>query len=236
MSVAAQVEYPGAMPAHTVLLVEDDEALAQLVREYLEQHDLRVHVEPRGDQAEAAVQRLKPDALILDIGLPGEDGLSLCRRLRPRFAGPIIMLTARGDEVDEVVGLELGADDYIAKPVRPRVLLARLARLIRRGASATASGLLERGDLRIDSASRSVQLAGREIELTTAEFDLLYVLANNAGQVMSRDAIMEAVRGIAYDGLDRSIDLRISRLRKKLGNPGWIKSVRGVGYLLAVPS
>ncbi len=221
-----------------ILLVEDDLKLAALVKEYLEQQGFEVVVEGRGDHANAAILELKPDLVILDIMLPGMDGLTVCRNARPTFAGPILMLTARGDELDEVVGLEVGADDYIAKPVRPRVLLARIRNLLRRstGPTPATQRRLELGPLVVDAGSRTVTLAGQAIDLTSAEFDLMWLLAQRAGEPVSRELIYRELRGIEHDGIDRSIDLRISRLRTKLGGDGveLIKSVRGIGYQLVV--
>ena len=168
------------------------------------------------------------------------DGFDVCRNVRPHFAGPIIVLTARGDEVDEVIALEVGADDFVRKPVRPRALLARLKSHLRRidaPASSEQRQDIVVGDLHIDEGSRSVRLQGESIELSTAEFDLLVHLARRAGQVVPRKEIYLELLEIPYDGLDRSIDLRVSRLRRKLGDdpvtPERIKSIRGVGYLLA---
>lgn len=222
-----------------ILLVEDDKKLSSLVKEYLEQQGLEVTVEGRGDTANAVIDALKPDLVILDIMLPGMDGLTVCRNARTTYHGPIIMLTARGEDLDEVVGLEVGADDYMKKPASPRVLLARIRTLLRRvnaPPAAAPAKRLELGPLVIDSGNRSVTISGREVELTTAEFDLLRLLAENAGEPISRDQIYQDLRGIDHDGLDRSIDLRVSRLRTKLGDegPGLIKSVRGVGYQLVV--
>lgn len=222
-----------------ILLVEDDVKLSSLVKEYLEKQGLEVIVEGRGDKANAAINELNPDLVILDIMLPGMDGLAVCRNARATYHGPIIMLTARDEDLDEVVGLEVGADDYMKKPASPRVLLARIRTLLRRVNEPVTSAPAKRlalGSLVIDSASRSVTMSGIEIELTTAEFDLLRLLAENAGEPISRDRIYKDLRGIDHDGLDRSIDLRVSRLRTKLGpeGPGLIKSVRGVGYQLVV--
>lgn len=227
-----------------LLLVEDDRSLAGLVTEYLEKNGFAISVEDRGDRAVDRILGENPDLVILDVGLPGMDGFSVCKTIRPSFGGPILILTARGDEVDEVIGLEIGADDYLAKPVRPRVLLARLRSLLRRtNAAAVASqngSKIELNSLVIDARSRTVHLDQDPLELTTGEFDLLWFLAQNAGEVLSRQAIYKNVRGISYDGLDRSIDLRISKLRKKLGDdpkhPERLKSVRGVGYLLVAES
>jgi len=232
-----------------VLLVEDDARLAALVGEYLSDSGFEVLVEPRGDAAVHRILDDAPDLVVLDLMLPGLDGLEVCRRVRPHFAGGILMLTARGEEIDEVVGLEVGADDYLPKPVRPRLLLAHLSALLRRiraerpAAAAPAEGddadVIALGPLAVDPRSRTARLDGETLDLTTAEFDLLLLLAKNAGEVLDRDAIYQELRGIEYDGLDRSVDLRVTRLRRKLGddakNPQWLKSVRGVGYMLAVP-
>jgi DNA-binding response OmpR family regulator len=229
--------------ATRVLIVEDDAKLAELVREFLHSNGLRAEIEGRGDRAAERILSDPPDLVILDLMLPGLDGLSVCKQVRPRYAGPILMLTARGEEVDEVVGLEIGADDYLAKPVRPRVLLARISSLLRRARETTLppsdrSTRVELGWLSIDAGSRVARVHGAAVDLTTAEFDLLWLLARHAGQVLTREDIYARLRGIDYDGLDRSIDLRIARLRKKIGDDGKqpqrIKSVRGVGYLLAV--
>ena len=204
--------------------------------------------ESNGLRAVGLVDSETFDALILDIGLPGMDGIQICRSVRDSFGGPILMLTARGDEIDEVVCLEIGADDYITKPVRPRALLARLKAHLRRGdaqAHQTESSRLEIEGLIVDSMSRTVLLkteSGEEniLSVTTAEFDLLFFLMQRAGEVVGRNEIYEQIQGIAYDGVDRSIDLRVSRLRKKLeddaSNPKRIKSVRGVGYIFTVQS
>ncbi|AMV19255.1 response regulator [Planctomyces sp. SH-PL14] len=224
-----------------ILLVEDDSELASMVADFLAPHGFSVTIEARGDRAAERIRAEPHDLLILDVNLPGLDGLTLCRTVRSDFKGPILILTARGDEVDEVVGLEVGADDYLAKPVRPRVLLARLrAHLRRSAASAMPQGgnRIAIGAMAIDAGRRTVQMSGQEIRLTSAEFDLLWLLAENVGQVVSRGDIYLRIHGVEYDGLDRSIDLRVSRLRKKLGDdpvdPQRIKSIRNTGYLLSV--
>ncbi|MCU7924576.1 MAG: response regulator [Candidatus Thiodiazotropha sp. (ex Dulcina madagascariensis)] len=224
-----------------VLLVEDDVQLAELVREYLQRHEFEVSLEHRGDSAPARVRRLKPDILVLDLNLPGRDGLEICRELRMEFPGPIVMFTARDEDVDEVVGLELGADDYLTKPVEPRVLLARLRSLLRRyrpadgNLAAQPESPLSFGQLHIDASARAVILNERAIELSTAEFDLLWLLAGMAGKVVDRDSALKSLRGFGYDGFDRSVDIGISRLRRKLRDdadrPYRIKTVRGRGYL-----
>ncbi|MDB4729870.1 response regulator transcription factor [bacterium] len=227
-----------------ILLVEDDLKLAALVKEYLESDQFEVDVESRGDTAANRILTDKHDLVILDVMLPGLDGFEVCKRVRPDFDGPILMLTARSEEVDEVIGLETGADDYMSKPVRPRLLLARMRTLLRRvqlnetpGTISEECALIELTNLQIDATQRSVLLKGHPIYLTTAEFDLLWFLAQRPGEVVTRDQIFEKVIGMPYDGLDRSADLRITRLRKKLGDdgkqPSRIKSIRSVGYLLA---
>jgi len=228
-----------------VLLVEDDVKLAGLVKDYLESGgDLSVEIEHRGDRAIERILGEVPDLVILDIMLPGADGLTVCREVRSRYGGPILMLTALGDEVDEIVGLEIGADDYMAKPASPRMLATRVKALLRRFERAKRStgrgtvNRLEIGPLAIDAALRSAWVEGAIIDLTTAEFDLLWFLVERSGQVVTREVLYNELRGIEWDGLDRSIDLRIARLRKKLGDDGkhaeLIKSIRGTGYLLAV--
>jgi two-component system OmpR family response regulator/two-component system response regulator RstA len=230
------------MPSsYRLLLVEDDAELASMVADYLTPQDFDVTIEGRGDLALARIANEKPDVLVLDVNLPGMDGFSICRTVRTSFPGPILILTARGEEVDEVVGLEVGADDYLSKPVRPRVLLARLRAHLRKSTYAegatSRSEVISLGALRVDASRRIVELASQLVETTTAEFDVLWLLAQNAGKVLSRREMFEYLHGFPYDGLDRSIDLRVSRLRRKLGDdpekPQLIKSVRGVGYLLS---
>lgn len=228
-----------------ILIVEDDERLADLTREYLESNGLSVTVESHGGRAVERIKNEQPDLVVLDLMLPGEDGLSICRRVRPVFFGPIIMLTARSDDLDQVLGLEMGADDYISKPVQPRVLLARIRVLLRRVAegnaavdeagSGTEPERLQFNELVIDRSMREAWLGDESIDLTSAEFDLLWLLAGNAGRILSREEIFTALRGIEYDGQDRSIDVRVSRIRPKIGDdpehPRRIKTVRSKGYL-----
>ena len=225
-----------------ILLVEDDERLAELTAEYLTKNDLQVSIEPRGDTAEVRILAEQPDLVILDVMLPGKDGFEVCRAVRPNYRGVILMLTARDEDFDQILGLEMGADDYIAKPVQPRVLLARIKALLRRlpnpaESSNADSEKLVFGQFRISQSTRTASLGGESIDLTTAEFDLLWLLASHAGTVLSRDDLLQELRGIGFDGLDRSIDARISRLRKKLNddpeNPTRIKTVRGKGYLFS---
>ncbi|WP_445003890.1 winged helix-turn-helix domain-containing protein [Halomonas mongoliensis] len=220
-----------------VLIIEDDERLADLTRDYLEANGFRVTLEPDGARGVDQILALRPDLVILDLMLPGEDGLSICRRVRGDYPGPILMLTARTDDMDQVLGLEMGADDYVPKPVQPRVLLARMRALLRRAESAEGSDepRLSFGNLEIDSATREAWLEGERIDLTSAEFDLLWLLASNAGRVLTREEIFAQLRGIKYDGQDRSIDVRVSRIRPKIGDdpnqPHRIKTVRSKGYL-----
>ncbi|MDV6319700.1 response regulator [Chromohalobacter sp. HP20-39] len=226
-----------------VLIIEDDERLAHLTREYLEANEFQVDLEYDGARAVERILDEQPDMVILDLMLPGEDGLSICRRVRGQYAGPILMLTARTDDMDQVLGLEMGADDYVPKPVQPRVLLARMRALLRRAdALDAASGAtrLNFGDLLIDSATREAWLNDERIDLTSAEFDLLWLLADNAGHVLTREEIFSQLRGIKYDGQDRSIDVRVSRIRPKIGDdpnqPHRIKTVRSKGYLFVKDS
>ena len=228
-----------------ILLIEDDKRLADLTAEYLRKNEFEVDIESRGDTAEARIVKENPDLVILDIMLPGKDGFEVCRSVRPNYSGVILMLTARDEDLDQILGLELGADDYLAKPVQPRLLLARIKALLRRAPLAAneqnvAPGELEElafGSFRISQSTRSAHLGDEPIDLTTAEFDLLWLLASHAGNILSRDDLLQELRGIGFDGLDRSIDARISRLRRKLGddpdNPTRIKTVRGKGYLFS---
>ncbi|WP_081949009.1 winged helix-turn-helix domain-containing protein [Litchfieldella xinjiangensis] len=221
-----------------VLIIEDDDRLASLTRDYLEANGFKVTVEADGARGVERIVDLQPDLVILDLMLPGEDGLSICRRARPDYAGPILMLTARTDDMDQVLGLEMGADDYVPKPVQPRVLLARMRALMRRSEASESAGgevRLTFNNLEIDSATREAWLEGERIDLTSAEFDLLWLLASHAGRVLTREEIFSQLRGIKYDGQDRSIDVRVSRIRPKIGDdpnqPHRIKTVRSKGYL-----
>jgi DNA-binding response OmpR family regulator len=222
-----------------ILLVEDDRRLADLTAEYFSQNGFTVATESRGDQAMSHFAKLRPRAVLLDLMLPGIDGLTICRELREVFDGPILIFTARDSDIDQIIGLEAGADDYVTKPVDPMVLLARTRALLRRAESKqknSAESDITLGSLRISCQAQEVTLRGDSVPLTTHEFELLRLLAQHAGSVLSRDEIFHHLRGIDYDGLDRSIDGRISKLRKKLGDsatePTRIKTVWGKGYLL----
>lgn len=221
-----------------ILIVEDDERLAELTQEYLIKNGLEVAVETDGSRAIRRIISEQPDLVVLDVMLPGADGLTVCREVRGQFQNPILMLTARTEDMDQVLGLEMGADDYVAKPVQPRVLLARIRALLRRSETMVteeAPQRVEFGNLIIDNGGRSVMLDGSPVDFTSAEYDLLWLLASNAGRILSREDIFERLRGIEYDGQDRSIDVRISRIRPKIGddpeNPKRIKTVRSKGYL-----
>lgn len=224
------------------MLVEDDSELANVVHDYLVEHGYDVSVEKTGDKAASRILQEKPDAVILDVNLPELDGFSVCRQIRDSYPGAIIMLTARSGDIDEVLGLELGADDYLAKPVRPTVLLARLKSHLKKSpAKANVEEVLELGSLKICSKRRSVELSGKPVELKPAEFELLLILARTAGKIVTRPELFKQINpGETYDFADRSIDVRVSRLRKKLGDnahqPKLIVSIRGNGYVLVVPS
>ncbi|ATC85809.1 MULTISPECIES: response regulator transcription factor [Pseudoalteromonas] len=224
----------------TILLVEDDVSLAQWVAEYLTEQGYTTHVCHRGDEVISQVKTLNPNIVLLDIMLPGQDGISVCRELRSFYNSPIIMLTARDEEMDEVIGLEVGASDYIMKPVRPRALLARIKAALRQNNEPNTphvnESVINVGALSIDTESRNVKLNEQDVNISSAEYLLLHYLASNAGQVVSRDAVFKATKGREYDGLDRSVDVLISALRKKFNddpqNPEKIKTIWGRGYLL----
>ncbi|MFK7926725.1 MAG: response regulator [Myxococcota bacterium] len=222
-----------------ILLVEDDVPLAELVAASLRREGYTVELQHRGDQAVAHIQRLDPDLVILDVMLPGADGFEILRQLRPAWTKPVLMLTAREEDFDQVTGLELGADDYVIKPVLPRVLQARVRAMLRRAAAAAPkTSDLVFGGLRIIPSAREVRAHDTVIEFTDSEYDLLEYLANNAGRTIDRDELFRELRGIEYDGLDRSMDLRISklrsRLRDELGGRSPVRTVHGRGYLFAV--
>ena len=221
-----------------VLLVEDNARLAASIRDYLENHNLEVCIEGDGHAVAERLERLRPDIVILDLMLPGKDGLTLCREIRRADRTPILILTAKGEDIDQVLGLEMGADDYVVKPVEPRVLLARIEAILRRARSSVTeprAAKIAAGRLTIDSGRRTAAVDRKSVELTTGDFDILWLLASREGNVVTRDEILRVVRGIDYDGLDRSIDARICRLRRKLADAGgaesMIKTVRLRGYL-----
>jgi two-component system phosphate regulon response regulator OmpR len=227
-----------------VLLIEDDSRLAGMVVEYLGKAGYRVVHAETGTRGLALHEREPVDVVILDLMLPDTDGLDVCRRLRARSDGPILMLTARGDPMDRVIGLEMGADDYLPKPFEPRELLARLRAILRRSRSTRsaasdgqASDVLRYGRLEIDRGAREVRLDGAPCPLTGYQFALLLALAEHAGRVMSRDALMDAVKGEQIEAFDRSIDVHVSRIRAAIEDdprkPRRIITVRGIGYVFA---
>ena len=223
----------------TVVFIEDDERLARLTAQYMLTHNVEVTVVTRGDLAFAEIMRVRPDVILLDLMLPGLDGVDLCRKLRERIDSPIIMVTARTEEADRVMGLEGGDDDYVTKPFLSRELLARIRAHARRarGQTGPAQSRVVVQDLTVDPATMTATLAGKVLALTTFEFTILRVLSERAGRVLAREQLLELVHGNADDSFDRSIDVHISRLRSKLGddprNPRLLKTVRGSGYMLA---
>ncbi len=230
-----------------ILVVEDDRSLAEWVCEYLIDHDFIVTLATRGDEAIHLIEADQPDLVILDVMLPVTNGFDICKAVRPKYSGPILMLTACSEEADEVLGLELGADDFLNKPVRPRILLARVTALLRREEMRRDEArrkdhqiydnVLEFGALTINRTSQTTSIDKTAVPLSSNEFDMLWYLASNAGTILDRDALVRQLRGIEYDGFDRSIDIGISRLRRKLHDdsqhPYRIKTVRGKGYLFA---
>ncbi len=230
---------PQAEPTLTALLVEDDARLAALTAEYLSGHGVVVTRASDGQRGLEEALRYRYDVVLLDLMLPGKDGLEVCRELRARSDVPVIVLTARGEEADRVMGLELGADDYVAKPFSPRELVARIRAVVRRarGQAGPALRPVKVGRLEVDPAARRASLGGKELSLTSYEFALLHALAARAGRVLTREQLIEMAGGSADETFDRSIDVHVSRLRHKLGDdpkhPRLLKTVRGAGYVLA---
>ena len=228
-----------AQPTIKVLLVEDDERLAQLTARYLESHGVVVTVARDGLEGQAEALRRQYDCLVLDLMLPGRNGIEVTRELRARTDVPIVMVTARGEEADRVLGLEVGADDYMTKPFSPRELLARIRATVRRvrGQAGPTQQTIQVGGLVLDPQRMTVTLAGKLIEVTAYEFAILRALAQRPGRVLSREQLLDLAKGSAELSFDRSIDVHVSRLRAKLGDdsrsPNLLKTVRGVGYLLA---
>ncbi len=221
----------------TILVIDDDERLRGLVDEYLSSRGFSVVTAEDGDAGIAKLAGGGFDLVVLDVMMPGRDGFDVVREVRRESRVPIIMLTARGEETDRIVGLELGADDYLAKPFNPRELLARIQAVLRRTEDhAGESTRLQAGPLSIDVDRRHVELDGRAIELTTTEFEILRTLVANAGRVISRERLMELARGEDFASFDRSVDVHVSHIRKKLGDdpkkPTFVKTVRGVGYTI----
>jgi DNA-binding response OmpR family regulator len=223
--------------AHRILLIEDDARLAGMVADYLGEAGFRMSSTPSGAEAGQLLKRDSFDAVILDLMLPDMDGLDLCRRIRAHSAIPVLMLTARGDPLDRVVGLELGADDYLPKPFEPRELLARLRAILRRSASASPADVLRFGRLEIDRGARLVRVDGEPRGITGFQYTLLVAMAERAGRVLSRETLLDLTRGQALEEFDRSIDVHISRLRAAIEDdprkPRRILTLRGAGYVFA---
>ncbi|WP_295899391.1 response regulator [uncultured Vibrio sp.] len=228
------------MNRQSILIIEDDIDIAESICDYLQQEGFNAVYETNGLLAEKKILADQPSLVLLDVMLPGKDGMSICRDVRPLYSGYILMFTAKEDDIDQIVGLEVGADDYLIKPVKPRLLLAKIKSFLRRSISTptqSTQSLIQFGELSIDSVNRTVTLSDTNIHLTSAEFDLLEILAKNAGQILSRTQISIELFGRDFDGLERGIDNRISQLRKKLQDNDHVsprfKTIRNKGYVLA---
>jgi DNA-binding response OmpR family regulator len=223
----------GGQSQATVLLVEDEHSIGSMTRGYLERHGYRVVWVRSGEEALAEVERHPVRIVVLDIRLPGIDGFDVARTLRTKSNVPILMLTARDEEPDRVAGLELGADDYLTKPFSPRELVARMKAVLRRTDGRSAEDVLLLGDVMLNRDAREVTVEERPVELTTKEFDLLATLLENPGIVISRDQLLDRVWGMTYPGGTRTVDVHVAQLRRKLGRPELIRTVRGAGYKAA---
>lgn len=223
----------------SLFIVEDDPKLRQMLKEYFASNDFTVTCFEDSEGVVTAAVTQQPDLIILDLMLPGDDGLTICRQIRNDYSGKVLMLTASDDDFDHVAALEIGADDFVNKPIKPRVLLARIRMLLRRqtleGENEVKSKHIVFGQLKLNPQRKICELAGEEVTMTDSEFDLLWILASSPDEVLSREALTFALRGIEYDGLDRTVDNKIVNLRKKLGDnsaaPKRIITVRGKGYL-----
>ena len=222
----------------TILVVDDERNIVDLVRLYMEKEGFAVAAAYDGEEALALHSRHDPDLVILDLMLPKVDGLDVCREIRRRGDTPVLMLTARSDDIDAIVGLELGADDYVTKPFNPRALVARVKAILRRTNATRRGGRpMEVGSLRIDPHRREASVGDRRLELRAREFDLLAALARDPGVVLTRDALLEGVWGTDFPGETRTVDVHVAEVRKKLGQDGPpIETVRGHGYRLVPPS
>ncbi len=221
--------------AQTILIVDDQARIVKLVRDYLERAGFDVLEARDGETALTVARAEQPDLVVLDLMLPGVDGLDVCRRLRRESGVPIIMLTARVEEADRIVGLELGADDYVTKPFSPRELVARVRATLRRASGEVGpSTILRAGDVELDTAALTATVAGQPVDLTPTEFYLLAALVRQPGRIFSREQLLEAVHGVAFDGYDRSVDSHVKNIRRKIEpdprNPRYIYTVYGVGY------
>lgn len=223
------------MSAQSILIIDDDVKLCELLQEYLARFDFKVHTANDPKTGLAQIHKNQPDLVVLDVMLPKMDGFEVLREIRKTHKLPVIMLTARGEVSDKVVGLELGADDYLAKPFEPRELVARMQTVLRRTRQKVDKGAVRFGEMTLDLDSHAVSLQGKELKLTTTEFEILSLFVANPGKVLTRDDLMEQVRGIDWDAFNRSIDVAVSRLRAKLGDdskdPRYIKTVWRKGYM-----
>jgi DNA-binding response OmpR family regulator len=223
----------------TILVVEDEMKIVRLVRDYLEHAGFEVIVAGDGGSALSAARGSRPDLIVLDLGLPGRDGLDVTRELRRTSGVPIVMLTARGDESDRIVGLELGADDYVVKPFSPKELVARVRAVLRRTAAARAGGpeVLRVAGVEVDGPRMHVSVEGRPVELTPTEFQLLSTLVREPGRVFTRSQLLDAVHGVAFESYERAIDAHVKNIRKKIeptpSRPRYVLTVHGVGYRFA---
>lgn len=238
-TVNNDLEKEQTTPVH-VMIVDDDPSNGHRLQDYFVRHDYRVSLETNGKTALQRIADEQPDAVVASVDLPGDNGLTLCKLSRQHFAGPFVLMSERADELDQVLGLDMGADDYVLKDISPRLLCARLAVVFRRMTLAQAPKQchherLDFGDLVIDNTMREAWLHDEPIDLTSAEFDLLWLLCVHAGRILTREEIFTSLRGIEYDGQDRSVDVRVSRIRPKVGDdpdhPRRIKTVRSKGYL-----
>ena len=221
-----------------ILVVEDESRIAQLVRDYLEHAGFEVVVASDGEVALAEARRDRPDLVVLDLGLPGRDGLDVARSLRQTSNVPIVMLTARGDETDRIVGLELGADDYVVKPFSPKELVARVRAVLRRTQAAGGGAeVLRVADVEVDLPRMRVSVAGRPVDLTPTEFQLLAAMVREPGRVFTRGQLLDAVHGVAFESYERAVDAHVKNLRRKIepipGRPRYLLTVHGVGYRFA---
>lgn len=221
-----------------ILLIEDDADLAQLIAGYLRKNGIFVTICTDGWKGQEMILEHQPDMVILDIMLPGKDGMMICKDVRPDYMNPIMMLTAKTDVIDQILGLEIGADDYVCKPVEPRLLLARVQSLLRRANPKPSKGMpkiLHFDRLHINRAKRMVMLEGEPLSLSIPEYELLLLLVSQPGTILSRDIISKSLRNMEYDGVDRTIDILVTQLRSKLGDnahdPRFIKTVRNQGYM-----
>ena len=235
MATAGALDLSLPVAGGAVLLVEDEESIGTLVRTYLGRDGYRIVWVRSGEEALAELPRHPIRIVVLDVALPGIDGLEVCRRIRARSTVPILMLTARGEEADVLVGLGVGADDYMTKPFSPRELVARIKAILRRVEQRPQEQTLQLGDVVVDVEGREVRVAGEPVELTAKEFDLLVYFAESVGIVLSRDRLLDRVWGVTYPGGTRTVDVHVGQLRRKLDRPGLIRTVRGAGYKAVAP-